>query len=64
MEKIYVVVASGKSSKKSGKPYCIAKALVDLKESGSQFLSDTDQKFFNEFIPVGNSITINEEVIF
>ena len=62
MEKVYVVVASGKASKKSGKPYCIAKALVDLKES--QFLSDTDLKFFNEFIPVGNSITVNEEVIF
>ena len=62
MEKVYVVVASGKASKKSGKPYCIAKALVDLKES--QFLSVTDQKFFNEFIPVGNLITINEEVIF
>ena len=62
MEKFYVVIASGESSKKTGKPYTIAKALVDLKTS--QFLSDKDQKFFQECHPVGTKIIVNEEVNF
>ena len=58
--KAYMVTASGESSKKSGLPYSIAKAIVNL--NTSQFLSDKDTKFLPEFLTVGTIIKVKEEV--
>jgi len=60
MKNEWIVVASGKKGKNSGKPYCILQKIVQLDDSG--FIAE-EKKFVEKYVPVGQKVQIEETII-
>jgi len=59
MVKRYVVTATG-LKKDTGKPYCVAAAII--KTNNSEFLSDRDKVYPDEILSVGQVIEVDQSI--
>lgn len=61
MEKKYLVVANGKASKKTNKPYSVGKQIIEFNDSN--FIADKSYYVLPDIKPLGFIFSIEENYI-